>query len=147
MLIGYARVSTEDQRANLQLDALKRAGCAVVFEESASGACSNRPVLKEVLRTLRAGDTLITWRLDRLGRSLSHLIGVVSDLEVRGVAFRSLTEAIDTSSSGGRLLFHVMGALAEIERSLISERTKAGMAAARSRGAAIGRPRSSRKWL
>ena len=141
MLIGYARVSTDEQSLALQIDALARAGCGRVFEDSGvSGALASRPALDKALESLRAGDTLVTWRLDRLGRSLSHLISFVAKLESKGVAFTSLTEAIDTRTASGRLLFHVMGALAEFERSLISERTKAGMAAARLRGKVLGRP-------
>lgn len=140
MLIGYARVSTDEQSPALQFDALKRAGCERIFTDYASGARMTRPALEVALCALKQGDTLVAWRLDRLGRSLSHLIALISQLERRGVAFRSLTEAIDTGTAGGRLLFHVMGALAEFERALISERTRAGMAAAKTRGAVLGRP-------
>ncbi len=140
MMIGYARVSTGEQNPALQFDALAAAGCDQIFTDHASGVLTSRPSLDQVLASLRAGDTLVTWKLDRLGRSLSHLIQVVAMLEARGVSFRSLSEAIDTRTASGRLLFHVMGALAEFERALISERTRAGMAAARSRGALIGRP-------
>ncbi|MDH4983826.1 recombinase family protein [Hyphomicrobium sp. D-2] len=141
MMIGYARVSTDEQNPDLQFDALARAGCGRVFTDYASGARANRPALDDALAVLRKGDTLVTWKLDRLGRSLSHLISLIAKLEKRGIAFRSLSEAIDTGTAGGRLLFHVMGALAEFERALISERTRAGMAAARVRGAKLGRPR------
>lgn len=140
-MIGYARVSTDEQNPALQFDALDRAGCKRIFTDYASGARTNRPSLEETLGALKHGDTLVVWKLDRLGRSLSHLIVLISELEARGVAFCSLSEAIDTSTAGGRLLFHVMGALAEFERALISERTRAGMAAAKMRGAALGRPR------
>lgn len=141
MFIGYARVSTDEQSVDLQIDALKRAGCERIFRDNDySGALKSRPALDDALDYLEPGDTLVTWRLDRLGRSLSHLISLVADLERRGVAFRSLSEAIDTSTASGRLQFHMMGALAEFERALISERTKAGMAAARSRGVQFGRP-------
>jgi DNA invertase Pin-like site-specific DNA recombinase len=141
MLIGYARVSTDEQSVDLQMDALERAGCGQIFRDSGfSGVLKSRPVLVEALARLRPGDTLVTWRLDCLGRSLSHLISLVSDLEKRGIAFKSLCDAIDTSTASGRLQFHMMGALAEFGRSLISERTKAGMAAARIRGKRIGRP-------
>jgi DNA invertase Pin-like site-specific DNA recombinase len=140
MLIGYARVSTDEQNPALQFDALDRVGCKRIFTDYASGARMNRPALEETLGVLKNGDTLVVWKLDRLGRSLSHLIMLISELEVRGVAFRSLSEAIDTGTAGGRLLFHVMGALAEFERTLISERTRAGMASAKSRGAVLGRP-------
>ena len=140
-MIGYARVSTDEQNPALQFDALDRAGCKRIFTDYASGARLSRPSLDEALGLLKCGDTLVVWKLDRLGRSLSHLISLISELEKRGVAFRSLSEAIDTGTAGGRLLFHVMGALAEFERALISERTRAGMAAAKTRGAALGRPR------
>lgn len=141
MLIGYARVSTDEQSVDLQIDALVRAGCERIFQDTGfSGALQSRPALDEALMRARSGDTLVTWRLDRLGRSLSHLISLVTDLEKRGIAFRSLSDAIDTSTASGRLQFHMMGALAEFERSLISERTKAGMAAAKVRGVQLGRP-------
>lgn len=139
-MIGYARVSTDEQSPALQFDALALAGCERVLTDYASGARTNRPALEEALLLLKEGDTLVTWKLDRLGRSLSHLISLTARLESRGVAFRSLSEAIDTRTASGRLLFHVMGALAEFERALISERTRAGMAAARARGAVLGRP-------
>lgn len=141
MMIGYARVSTDEQNPALQFDALNRVGCKRIFTDYASGSRTNRPSLEETLGALSPGDTLVVWKLDRLGRSLSHLIALISELEARGVAFRSLSEAIDTGTAGGRLLFHVMGALAEFERALISERTRAGMASAKSRGARFGRPR------
>lgn len=139
MLIGYARVSTADQRPELQLDALAAAGCEQVFEERVSGVIRDRPELTQCLRALRKGDTLVVWRLDRLGRSLKDLVEIVTDLEGRGVAFRSLTEAMDTSTPGGKLVFHLFGALAEFERNIIRERTVAGLAAARSRGRRGGR--------
>lgn len=139
--IGYARVSTDEQDLALQRDALRAAGCARVFcDEGVSGAEPDRPALKAALRALRPGDVLVTWRLDRLGRSLAHLIELIGQLEKRGVGFHSLSEAIDTTTAGGRLIFHVMGALAEFERALIGERTRAGMAAARARGRRLGRP-------
>jgi len=141
MLIGYARVSTDDQTLDPQRDALRAAGCAPIFEdEGVSGGTRRRPGLDEALAKLAAGDVLVVWKLDRLGRSLGHLIETVADLGARGVGFRSLTEAIDTASAGGRLILHMMGALAEFERTLISERTRAGMQAARRRGRHIGRP-------
>ena len=140
MTFGYARVSTAGQDEALQLDALEQAGCERVFTDHASGATSSRPALDELLGMVRRGDTLVIWRLDRLGRSLRHLLEVVGDLEQRGVALRSLTETIDTSSPAGRLVFHTFGALAEFERDLIRERTKAGLAAARARGRVGGRP-------
>jgi DNA invertase Pin-like site-specific DNA recombinase len=141
-LIGYARVSTDDQNLDLQLDALKDAGCARIFTERASGALDDRPELAKLFDHLRDGDTVVVWRLDRLGRSLKHLIEVIRSLEERQVGFRSLTEGIDTTSAGGRLVFHIFAALAEFERELISERTRAGLAAARARGRRGGRPRS-----
>lgn len=144
MLIGYARVSTDEQDTALQLDALINAGCGTVFHDKASGASAYRPALDDALKNLKPGDTLVAWRLDRLGRSLQHLIAIVTMLEQRRVGFRSLTEAIDTTTAGGRLLFHIMGALAEFERSLIAERTRAGMAAAKARGRHVGRPRKQR---
>ncbi len=139
MLIGYARVSTADQRPELQLDALKAAGCEQVFEERVSSGAAERPELAHCLRTLRKGDTLVVWRLDRLGRSLKELLEIVTGLEQRGVAFRSLTEAMDTGTPGGKLIFHIFASLAEFERSIIRERTKAGLAAARARGRKGGR--------
>jgi DNA invertase Pin-like site-specific DNA recombinase len=141
MDIGYARVSTGEQTLDLQLDALTKAGCGKIYQETASGAKADRPVLDEVLSYLRKGDTLIVWRLDRLGRSLKHLIEVVAALAERGIGFKSVTEQIDTTTPGGKLIFHVFGALAEFERDLIRERTHAGLAAARARGRLGGRPR------
>lgn len=139
MIIGYARVSTQDQHAELQLDALNTAGCEQVFHEKATGALRERPELTACLRTLRKGDTLVVWKLDRLARSLKDLVEIVHDLNGRQVGFQSLTESIDTTSSGGRLVFHIFGALAEFEHSLIRERTVAGLAAARARGRKGGR--------
>ena len=141
MLIGYARVSTHEQNLEPQTDALKQAGCQHIFKETISGAKKERPGLHDALEYAREGDTLLVWRLDRLGRSLKDLIETVSGLEKRCVGFRSLQESIDTTTSGGRLIFHVFGALAEFERNLISERTYAGLAAARARGRKGGRPR------
>jgi len=141
MLIGYARVSTGDQTLDLQTDALNAAGCDQVFKDIISGARADRPGLDEALRYVRSGDTLIVWRLDRLGRSLQHLIETITALEQRGIGFKSLTESIDTTTSGGKLIFHVFGALAEFERDLIRERTSAGLAAARARGRVGGRPK------
>jgi len=141
MLIGYARVSTDEQNLNLQIDALRLVGCdQILCDRGFSGALKSRPALDDALALLKPGDTLVTWKLDRLGRSLAHLISLVTDLERRGVAFKSVSDAIDTSTAGGRLQFHMLGALAEFERSLISERTKAGLRAARARGAVLGRP-------
>lgn len=137
--IGYARVSTDDQHLDLQRDALMQAGCGVIYEEAASGKSAARPELEQCRKALRAGDTLVVWRLDRLGRSLPDLVHVVNDLEQRGVGFESLTEKIETSSAAGKLIFHVFAALAEFERGLIRERTHAGLAAARARGRVGGR--------
>ncbi|MFW5471630.1 recombinase family protein [Knoellia sp. CPCC 206435] len=139
-LVGYARVSTLEQDAALQRDALAAAGCHRVFTDKASGKLEHRPALDTMLDQLRPSDTVVVWRLDRLGRSLRHLIDTVQALEARGVAFRSLTESIDTSTPGGKLIFHVFAALAEFERDLIRERTMAGLAAARARGRRGGRP-------
>lgn len=140
MLYGYARVSASDQKAQLQLDALQAAGCQQVFvDEGISGSRTTRPALSKAFAALKAGDVLVVWRLDRLGRSLSHLIQLAGQLDEQGIGFRSLTEAIDTTSSSGRLLFHIMGALAEFERNLIVERTQAGLAAAKRRGTRLGR--------
>ncbi len=141
MLVGYARVSTEEQNLNLQLDELKRAGCEKVFTDEMSGAKRERPGLSEALAFMRAGDTLVVWRLDRLGRSLKDLIQRVEDLQQREVGFRSLHESIDTTSPGGKFQFHVFSALAEFERDLIRERTMAGLRAARARGKLGGRPK------
>jgi len=140
MLVGYARVSTQDQNPALQLDALKVAGCEKLFVEKASGAQRDRPELLAALDYLRAGDSLVVWKLDRLARSLKQLIETVELLESRSIGLRSLTEAIDTTTAGGKLVFHVFGALAEFERSIIRERTKAGLEAARARGKKGGRP-------
>ena len=139
MDIGYARVSTDDQSLALQLDALKAAGCKRVFRDVASGAKTDRSGLDEAFSHLREGDTLIVWRLDRLGRSLKQLIELMNSLQEEGVGFKSLTEQIDTTTSGGKLIFHVFAALAEFERDLIRERTRAGLAAARARGKKGGR--------
>jgi DNA invertase Pin-like site-specific DNA recombinase len=142
MRVGYARVSTEEQNLDMQRRSLKAGGCELVFEDcGVSGIARSRPQLDKALAGLRQGDILVVWKLDRLGRSLSHLIEVVQTLGERGVGFQSMSEAIDTTTAGGRLVFHVMGALAEFERSLIAERTRAGMAAAKARGDAVGRPR------
>jgi DNA invertase Pin-like site-specific DNA recombinase len=141
MLIGYARVSTQEQTLNLQLDALRASGCERVFTDTISGAKQERKGLAEALEFMRQDDTLVVWRLDRLGRSLKHLIELVTSLHSRGIGFKSLTEQIDTTTSGGKLVFHVFGALAEFERDLIRERTQAGLQAARARGRQGGRPR------
>lgn len=138
-LIGYARVSTPDQKLSLQHDALERAGCERVFDDQASGARTDRPGLAEALTYLRAGDTLVVWKLDRLGRSMSHLIEQVGELAARDIGFRSLTENIDTTTPGGMLVFNIFGSLAQFERDLIRERTQAGLRAARERGSKGGR--------
>lgn len=140
MLVGYARVSTLDQNPALQIDALKGAGCEKLFVEKASGASRDRPELIGALDYVREGDTLVVWKLDRLARSLKQLIETVAMLEARGIGLRSLTESIDTTTAGGRLIFHIFGALAEFERTVIRERTKAGLSAARARGRVGGRP-------
>lgn len=142
MLIGYARVSTLDQNPELQLDALKAAGCERIFEERASGAQRERPQLVAAIDYLRQGDTLVVWRFDRLARSTGQLIATMETLEQRGIGLRSLTENIDTATAGGKLIFHVFAALAEFERALLRERTAAGLAAARARGKTGGRPKA-----
>ena len=142
MKVGCARVSTHEQNLSLQKDALKKAGCGKIFYDQTSGAKANRPGLQEAEAYVREGDTLVVWRLDRLGRSLKHLIETVTALEERGVGFQSLQESINTTTSGGRLVFHIFGALAEFERNLIQERTRAGLAAARARGRRGGRPKA-----
>lgn len=140
-VIGYARVSTSDQNLDLQLDALKDVGAEEIYQEHCTGGHKDRPELFHCMRALRNGDTLAVWRLDRLGRNLHDLVGLVRELEQRGVAFRSITEAIDTSGPAGRLTFHIFAALAEFEKELVKERTMAGLAAARARGRTGGRPR------
>ena len=139
MKIGYARVSTEEQGLNMQLQALKQAGCDKIYSDKVSGICPHKPGLEEALSFARDGDTLVVWRLDRLDRSLKELISFLERLEERGIQFVSLTDAIDTSSPGGRLFFHMIGALAEFERNIIRERTKAGLQAARAAGKRLGR--------
>lgn len=139
-LLGYARVSTSEQDPAFQLDALQRAGCARTFTDQASGIVTGRQELTRLLEQLLPGDTLVVWKLDRLGRSLTHLLATVTDLAERGVGFRSLTEGIDTTTAAGGMVFSIFGALAEFERALILERTMAGLAAARSRGSRPGRP-------
>ena len=139
MKIGYARVSTLDQNPELQLDALTDAGCEKIFSDKVSGAKAERPGLQEALDYLRKGDCLVVWRLDRLGRSLKHLIQVAEDLESKEIGLASLQEGLDTTTSGGKLIFHIFGALAEFERNLIRERTMAGLEAARARGRKGGR--------
>lgn len=139
MLIGYVRVSTNDQNTALQRKALESAKCELIFEDKMSGKSADRPGLKKLLRTLSEGDTLMVWKLDRLGRSMRNLVTLIEELRERGINFRSLTDSIDTSTPMGRFFFHVMGALAEMERELIIERTRAGLAAARSEGRIGGR--------
>ena len=141
MLIGYIRVSTSDQNLDLQLDALKQVGCDKIYKDIASGAKDDRVGLSDVLNYIRRGDTLVVWRLDRLGRSLRHLIDTINQINDQGSYFRSLQESIDTSTSGGKLIFHIFGALAEFERDIIRDRTKAGIEAARKRGRYGGRPK------
>ncbi|GJL93845.1 MAG: resolvase [Hyphococcus sp.] len=142
MLIGYARISTIDQNLDLQLDALKKAGCETIYQdEGFSGAKTKRPGLDKALRALKGDDHLIVWKLDRLGRSLRHLIDLITMFEAKGIGFTSLSDGIDTTTPIGKLFFHLSGAFAEYERNINSERTKAGMAAARARGVHIGRPK------
>src|SRR3954453_16358569 len=142
MRICYARVSTQEQNLDLQRDALQRAGCERIIEDTASGGKATRTGLAQALDLLRQGDVLAVWRLDRLGRTLKHLIEVMADLERRGIGFQSITEAIETPPPGGKLVFHIFGALAEFERNLIRERTQAGLQAARARGRKGGRPKA-----
>lgn len=142
MLIGYARVSTDDQNLDLQKDALTRAGCERIWEDHQSGAKAERPGLRAALDYAREGDTLVVWRLDRLSRSLKDLIELVTQLEACAIGLKSLQESLDTSSSSGKLIFHIFGALAEFERNLIRERTQAGLQAARARGRKGGRPKA-----
>src|SRR5918994_664615 len=134
MLIGYARVSTQDQTLNLQKDALAKIGCSKIFTDTASGTNQERKGLEEALEYVRQGDILVVWRLDRLGRSLKHLVETITELNNRKIGFKSITENIDTTTSGGKLIFHIFGALAEFERDIIKERTQAGLSAARARG-------------
>ncbi|MCP4099684.1 MAG: recombinase family protein [Planctomycetaceae bacterium] len=140
MKIGYARVSTIDQNPNAQRDALKAAGCKKIVTEKISGVSLKRPKLEKLLRSLDAGDVLTVWRLDRVGRSLPHLLKVVADLKARDVGFQSLNETIDTTTANGELIFHLFASMAQFERSLIVERTQAGLVAAKKRGVRLGRP-------
>jgi DNA invertase Pin-like site-specific DNA recombinase len=142
MLIGYARVSTHEQTLDLQIDALEKADCKKIFTDRVSGTKTERIGLSEALSHLRTGDTLVVWRLDRLGRSLRHLIDTITELHDRGVGFKSLQENIDTTTSGGKLIFHIFGSLAEFEREIIRERTLAGLQSARTRGRVGGRPKT-----
>ena len=141
MLIGYARVSTHDQNLSLQSDALKQAGCSRIFDDKISGSRADRPGLAQALQILREGDTLVVWKLDRLGRSVKHLVNLVGELNQQGVQFKSLTDAIDTGTPSGRFFFHVMASLAEMERELTVERTQAGLQIARQLGRKGGRKR------
>ena len=141
MLIGYARVSTQDQNLDLQLQALKKAGCKKILDDQISGTRAQRPGLDKALELLREGDTLVVWKLDRLGRSVKQLVDLVNQLHEQGVQFKSLTDSIDTSTASGRFFFHVMASLAEMERELIVERTQAGLAVARQLGRTGGRKR------
>src|SRR5947208_363807 len=143
MLLGYARVSTQEQTLDLQTDALKAAGCDPdhIYKDTKSGASAERSGLQEAMNHLRAGDTLVVWRLDRLGRTLKHLIATITELSEKGIGFKSLQENMDTTTSGGKLIFHIFGALAEFEREVIKERTNAGLQAARARGRLGGRPK------
>jgi len=143
MLIGYARVSTQDQTLNLQLDALEKIGCKEIFTDTISGAKLERKGLDQALSYVQEGDTLVVWKQDRLGRSLKHLIETITNLNNRKIGFKSLTENIDSTTSGGKLIFHIFGALAEFERDIIRERTKAGLQSARARGRRGGKPKSS----
>ncbi len=142
MLVGYARISTPEQSFDLQIDALEKAGCKKIFKETVSGAKTERKALTDALGYVRKDDTLVVWRLDRLGRSLMHLIEVVNDLHQRKIGFKSLVDAIDTQTATGQFFFHVTGAFAELERNLIRERTRAGLKAARARGRSGGRPKA-----
>ena len=142
MLIGYARVSTEDQNLDLQKDALLKIGCEKIFDDRMSGAKAERPGLTKALEMCRKGDTLVVWRLDRLGRSLKDLISLAETLKEQGIGLKSIQESIDTTTSGGQLIFHLFGALAEFERNLIRERVNAGLVAARARGKVGGRPKA-----
>lgn len=141
MLIGYARVSTQDQNLDLQTGALQKAGCKRIFEDRMSGSRAERPGLAQAQDSLRNGDTLVVWKLDRLGRSVKHLVNLVGELQKQGVQFKSLTDAIDTGTASGRFFFHVMASLAEMERELIVERTRAGLEVARQLGRMGGRKR------
>lgn len=143
MKIGYARVSTDEQNLDLQLDALKDAGCETIYtDEGISGIAKKRDGLSEALSSVGKGDALVVWKLDRLGRSLGFLCSLIERFKDQGVGFQSLTDGIDTTTAGGKLVFHIMGALAEFERDLIRDRTKAGMTAAKKRGKHVGRPKA-----
>lgn len=145
MIIGYARISTAEQVFDLQLDALKAAGVQQVYKDTASGAKTDRPGLEQLMSVVRPGDIVVVWKLDRLGRSLKHLINLIDEFHQRGINFRSLSEGIDTRTPAGKMVFQIFGAVAEFERSLIVERTNAGLSAARSRGKSGGRPKGLTK--
>ena len=145
MKIGYARVSTKDQNLELQIDALKKAGCEKIYQDIASGARTERPALNEMINNLRSDDVCVIWKLDRLGRSLNHLIGLVNDLIEKKIGLQSLNDPIDTTTAQGRLSFNLFASLAEFERDLIRERTQAGLSAARARGRNGGRPKGTPK--
>jgi len=145
MKIGYARVSTQEQNLSLQVDALNQAGCEQIYQEKVSGSLADRPQLAKLLEMIRVGDTLVIWKLDRLGRSLAHLIGLVSDLEERQIGLLSLNDPVDTTTPQGRLVFRIFASLAEFEREVIRERTMAGLASARRRGQRLGRPKGMSK--
>ena len=145
MKIGYARVSTQEQNLSLQIDALNQAGCEQIYQEKVSGSLADRPELTRLLEMIRVGDTLVIWKLDRLGRSLAHLIGLVSDLETRQIGLLSLNDPVDTTTPQGRLVFRIFASLAEFEREVIRERTMAGLASARRRGQRLGRPKGLSK--
>lgn len=140
MLIGYARCSTADQNLDLQMDALKKLGCEIIYQDVMSGAVDDRPGLQQALQASQSGDIFVCWKLDRMGRSLQHLINTITDLSSRGIGFKTITESIDTTTPSGRLVMHIFAALAEFERSLIQQRTRAGLEAARRRGRIGGRP-------
>lgn len=145
MKIGYARVSTKEQNLNLQLDALKQEGCERIFQEKISGAKADRPALKAMIKQLREGDVIVTWKLDRLGRSLRDLINLMNEIQEKGAGIKSLNDAIDTTTPQGKLTFHLFAALSEFERDIIRERTRAGLEAARARGRKGGRPKGLSK--
>ena len=142
MLVGYARVSTQEQDLQLQIDALEKIGCERIYTEKASGAQRNRPELRAALNYIREGDTLVVWKLDRLARSLKQLIDTIEDLDSRKIHFKSITESMDTTTTGGRLIYHIFAALSEFERAVIRQRTKAGLQAAKRMGKFGGRPRA-----
>lgn len=145
MKIGYARVSTKEQNLSLQIDALKKEGCYMVFQEKVSGSKADRPELRKMIDQLREGDIIIIWKLDRLGRSFRDLVNLIREIQDRGAGLKSLNDSIDTTTAHGKLIFHIFASLAEFERDIISERTKAGLASARARGRVGGRPKGLSK--